>query len=84
MPTPRIRPSATTTPAESTAASRRRVSRSRELWISYFQSALDSFLSSDNEDEKELTQEEADKVVRSASRIADAALEMTEQRFQGL
>ena len=72
------------TPAESAAASKRRVSRSRELWISFFQSALDSFLSSDTEYEKEMSPDEADKIVRSASRIADAALSMTEERFQGL
>lgn len=84
MPSPRIRPSLTTPPAESSAASKRRVSRSRELWISYFQSALDSLMSNDQDDEKELEQDEADKIIRSASRIADAALAMTEERFQGL
>lgn len=73
-----------TPPVESAAASKRRVSRSRELWISYFQSALDSLMSNDTDDEKELEQEEADKIIRSASRIADAALERTEERFQGL
>lgn len=71
-------------PTESSAASRRRVSRSRELWISFFQSALDSLMSSDRDDEKELSQEEANTLARSAAKVADAALIATEERFQGL
>lgn len=68
----------------SEAVSKRRVDRARALWIDYFSSALDSLLSTDRDEIKELTDSEADEITRSAALIADKALERTEERFQGL
>ena len=76
MPPPRIR--------TSDAVSRRRINRSRDLWIDYFRDALNSLLSTDEDSVKELTDDEATIITASARKVADKALEETERRFPDL
>lgn len=64
--------------------SRRKIERSKELWIDYFRDALASLLSSDNETIKEFTEDESACISLSCGRIADACLKQTEERFPGL
>jgi hypothetical protein len=68
----------------SEATSRRRVNRSRDLWLDFFSAALESLLSSDDEKVKEFTDQEAAEIAASAAKVADKALEKTEERFPGL
>ena len=65
----------------SAVVSRRKVNRSKDMWLDFFQDALSQLLATDNESVKELTEEEAGMVVRSAELIADKALETLERRF---
>jgi hypothetical protein len=74
----------TRTRSSEISASRRTITRAKELWIDYYHDALNSLLSTDSERVKEYTQEEADMIAESARRIADAALAQTENRFPGL
>lgn len=64
--------------------SKRRLSRARSLWIDFFRDALTSLISTDDDQIKELTDEEANLISASAAKIADKALHHTEERFPGL
>ena len=66
------------------SASKRTITRAKELWISFFSDALNALLSDDSDTVKEYSIEEADTLALSARRIADAALSQTEDRFPGL
>ncbi len=66
------------------AASRRRINRTRELWIDLFRDALNALIGSDEDRIKELSDDEAEEISTSAARIADRALAKTEERFPGL
>jgi hypothetical protein len=68
----------------SDAASKRRVARSRDLFIDLFRDALNSLTSTDNEDVKAITDDEAEELATSAYRVAEAALRKIEERFPGL
>lgn len=65
-------------------ASKRRINRTRDIWLGFFQDALNSLLSSDEDQIKEVTDEEAANLASTAARIADKALAETEERFPGL
>lgn len=65
-------------------SSKRTIARTKDLWLEFFSSAIDSIMNSDSERVKEYTEAEADAIALSARRIADAALSQAEERFPGL
>ena len=65
----------------SDATTKRKVAKSRELYLTFFCDALNSLLASDDEDSKAISEEEADEITASASRIAESALKRIEERF---
>ena len=74
-------PNPSRTSRVSDATTKRRVAKSRELYLTFFSDALNALLSSDDEDTKAISEEEADEITASASRIAESALKRIEERF---
>jgi hypothetical protein len=67
----------------SSATSKRRVNRSRELWDDFFHTAFEAMIASDDDRVKEVSDEEARVLVDSAAKYAEAALAKIEERFPG-
>ena len=65
----------------SDATTKRRVAKSRELYLTFFSDALNALLSNDESETKAISEEEADEITASASRIAESALKHIEERF---
>jgi hypothetical protein len=62
------------------AVSKRRIERSREIWMECYMLALESTIDED----KELTEAEATERVQQACTFADLALEAAERRWEGV
>jgi len=77
------KPKLPATESPSSAISKRRVNRSRELWEDYFHTALEALMASDEDRVKEVSEEEARAIVDSAAKYAEAALAKIEERFPG-
>lgn len=65
-------------------SSKRRLARSRDLFIEMFRDALNALIETDDDKIKELTDQEADELVSSAAKIAERALAKIEERFPGI
>ena len=74
-------PNPSRTSRVSDATTKRRVAKSRELYLAFFSDALNALLSNDESETKAISEEEADEITASAGRIAESALKRIEERF---
>ena len=68
----------------SDVASKRRVARSKTMFMMFFQDALNALVSSDEEPTKAISLEEARELATSAANVAEAAIDEIESRYPGL
>lgn len=64
------------------ATSRRKLSRTRDLWLEFYRDAYNALLG--DERERKLTADDAAELVEMAECLADKALGRFEERFPGL